>query len=285
MRISYLNGEFVPHDAACVHIEDRGLQFSDAVYEVVAFFNGRLLDFDPHYLRLERSLGALAITNPLTAAELEAIMERLIAENHLTEGIVYLQITRGVAPRDHAFPVPPVSPTVIATAAPLDMKAIRERQKSGVAIILVDENRWARPDIKSTSLLGNVLAKQAARQAGAYEAVFVGRDGHITEGTSTNVWLINGNNTLVTRKTDGAILSGITRGAVMKAVSSVEERTFTKDELLAAKEVFLTSTTSLVMPVVVIDGQKVGTGRPGAGLETLKKIYADYIKAQTGYAG
>lgn len=284
-RISYLNGEFIPHDKAFVHIEDRGLQFSDAVYEVVAFFNRCLLDFDPHVTRLKRSLHELTIDHPVDSDELKAIMLRLIADNKLSEGIIYLQITRGAAPRDHAFPKPDVSPGVIATAAPLDMAAIRGRQKNGVKIILVDENRWTRPDIKSTSLLGNVLAKEAARQADAYEAIYVDRDGFVAEGTSTNIWIINHDGVLITRNTDGAILSGITRGSVMKVTKGVEELAFAKQELLDAKEVFLTSTTSLVMPVVQIDASLIGNGKPGPIFQKLKKVYLDYIKEQTGFAG
>ena len=284
-RISYVNGQFLDHGKASVPIEDRGLQFADGVYEVVAFFNRRLLDFGPHMKRLKRSLSELSMSCPLAESDLKTVMERLVAENEVTEGIVYLQITRGVAPRDHAFPDPPVTPTVIATVAPLDMAAIAERHKNGVKIILVNENRWTRPDIKSTSLLGNVLAKEAAHQADAYEAVYVDREGNVTEGTSSNIWLIDENDILITRKTDGAILSGITRGSVMGLVSGVEERAFSRGELVAAKEVVITSTTSLVMPVVRVDDAVIGDGKPGPVTRGMQKAYWGYIGKETGYEG
>jgi len=284
-RISYLNGEFIDHDKAFVHIEDRGFQFADAVYEGIAFFNGKILDLGPHMVRLKRSLSELSIQFDVEGSNLEAAMEKLIARNDLSEGFIYLQISRGRAPRNYAFPNPPVKPTVVLTVSPLDMKAIQERQKNGVKIILVEENRWSRPDIKSTSLLGNILAKEAAWQADAYEAVYVDRDGFVTEGTSSNIWMITRDDILLTRKTDGAILAGVTRGSMMKAVSGVEQRRFTREELLAAKAAFLTGTTTFVMPVVQIDGEKIGDEKPGPLLEKLVKIYADYIKAETGFGG
>jgi D-alanine transaminase len=286
-RISYLNGEYLPHEKATVPIEDRGLQFSDAVYEVVSFFNGQPLDLKPHMDRLRNSLEFLSIAAEVKDQQFLEIIERLIARNNISTGIVYIQITRGVAPRDHAIPEGPLTPTVIATTRPLDMEAIRERLQNGVKIIVVKENRWAHPNVKSTSLLGNVLAKEMATKKKAYEAVYLGRDGNLTEGTASNLWIVNNEGVLVTCKTDGKILPGITRLAVVDALSGavkgIEERPFALTELKTAREVFLTSTTSFVMPVVNVDGEIIGEGRPGPVTKILQKAYWEYIRKQTGF--
>ena len=288
-KISFVNGNYLPHEQATVPIEDRGLQFSDAVYEVISFFGGKPLDLIPHLERLKRSLGYLSINYDVEEGYFLDLLEQMIARNDISDGIIYIQITRGVAPRDHAFPKGRIAPTIIATVRPLDMEVIRDRLAGGVKIITVEENRWARPDIKSTSLLGNVLAREAAAREGAYEAIYFDRDSIVTEGTSTNVWFINNEGILVTRETDGKILSGITRLAVVEAlkgaVNGIEERPFILDELTTAREIFLTSTTSFVMPVVNLDGKSVGDGTPGPVTKALQKAYWEYIQKQTGFDG
>lgn len=286
-RISYVNGLFLPHEQAVIPIEDRGFQFADGVYEVVPFFNRILMDFDPHFARLERSLSELSIKNPLTLEKGRDIFQGLVDKNEFSEGIIYLQITRGTAIRDHAFPDPEVVPNVVATAKALDMVQIKKRMQNGVGIIFVPENRWCRVDIKSTSLLGNVLAKEEAKQAGCYEAVFVDTNDMITEGTSANAWIVNAKGVLKTRKANGAILSGITRGSVRHGVLAgsvkFEETTFSRQEAETANEFFLTSTTSLVMPVVRLGRNNVGNGEVGPVTRALQENYSNYIEKQTGY--
>ncbi len=286
-RISYVNGSYMAHEDAMVPIEDRGFQFADAVYEVAAFFNRKLLDFDGHFTRLGRSLSELAIQNPLSEADCRGIFEGLINKNPISEGIIYLQITRGTAPRDHAFPDPQVSPNVVATAKALKMDATRKKLKNGVGVILVPENRWRRVDIKSTSLLGNVLAKEEAKKAGCYEAVFVDPDGFITEGTSSNAWIVSQKGTLKTRKAGAGILKGITRGAVLdelaEAGGGFVESSFSAGDAANAREFFLTSTTSLVMPVIKVDRKPVGDGKVGPVTRGVQDAYFDHIEEQTGY--
>ncbi len=286
-RISYVNGSFVPHEKAMVPIDDRGLQFADAVYEVVPYFKRRLVDFEPHFARLKISLSKLAIQNPLRANECRRIFENLIEKNSYSEGIIYLQITRGTAIRDHAFPRPPVKPNVIATAKALEMDRVRENLQNGVGIVLVPENRWRQVDIKSTSLLGNVLAKEEAQKAGCYEAVFYDPEGFVTEGTASNAWIVDKDNVLRTRKANGGILKGVTRASVLGSLGrktpALEEKSFTTEEARTAREFFLTSTTSLVMPVVRIDGKKVAGGEVGKLTRLLQKNYFRHIEKQTGY--
>lgn len=288
-QISYLNGAFVPHNQAMIHIDDRGLQFSDAVYEVVAFFNGKPLDMDSHLNRLDRSMGELSIKFPGEGPNFKRIIDELISQNKITCGIIYIQITRGVAPRNHVFPPSNTQPTVIATARPFDLETISERLKTGVSVTLTPENRWARPDIKSTSLLGNILAKEEAKRAGAYEAWFVDEAGLITEGTASNAVIISEDRKLITRKPDGAILSGITRAALLGVakgvITGIEERGFSREELGKAKEAFLTSTTSFVMPVIKAGDNIIGNGCPGSVTKALQLAYFSHIKKQTGFEG
>lgn len=287
--MSYLNGRFVPHAQASVPIEDRGLQFADAVYEVVAVFNGRPLDFDPHARRLARSLRELRIRNPLTRQSFRRALEGLVRRNKIREGLVYLQITRGVAMRDHAFPSAKTKPTVIMTARGMDVAALAKRQREGVPVLIADENRWTRPDIKSTSLLGNVLAKQAAREAGCFEAIYRGGDGLITEGTSSNAWIVTKKGEIVTRVAGNEILAGITRDSVLKAAKRAGirliARPFTVQEFMGAREAFLTSTSALVTPIVRASGKKIGPGKPGPVTNAIIAAYWAYIRAATGYRG
>jgi len=287
--MAYRNGRFLPHAKASVPIEDRGLQFSDSVYEVIAVFNGTALDLGPHFRRLERSLRELRIKNPLTRAGLARALARLVRLNGIREGLVYLQITRGTAERDHAFPPKGTKPTVILTAKAYDVLALRERQRQGVAVLLVDENRWARPDIKSNSLLGNVLAKQAARDAGCFEAVYKTRNGFITEGTSSNVWIVTAKGEVVTRTSGNELLAGITRDSLRKVLAAIGirlvARPFRVRELLAAPEAFLTSTSSLVTPIVRVSGKKIGPGKPGPVTKNLIAAYWAYVRKATGFPG
>ena len=275
-RTAYVDGVYRPHREAAVHIEDRGYQFADGVYEVIAVRGGKLIDEALHFARLRRSLGELRIEGALADAPLKVVMREVIRRNGVVNGIVYLQITRGTAPRDHAFPKA-ARPVVVVTARrarPTNPKLIED----GISVITIPDIRWQRCDIKTISLVGNVLGKQQAREAGAYEAWMVDGEGRITEGTSTNAWIITADNRVVTRGTENAILNGVTRQALIEIIRregcSFEERPFTVAEAKSAREAFLTSTTSDVTPVVMIDGQPVANGAPG--LLTLK-LRADYL--------
>jgi D-alanine transaminase len=278
-RIAYVNGRYVAHREARVHVEDRGFQFADGVYEVIAVAGGRPIDEDLHLARLARSLGELAIAAPLSDAVLRHKFREVLRRNRVRDGIVYLQITRGAARRDHAFPVG-AAPSVVITARrgrPPD-PAVAAR---GVAVVTIPDIRWRRCDIKSVSLLPNILGKQQAKLAGAYEAWMVADDGTITEGTSTNAWIVTRGGALVTRPADAAILNGVTRLSVLRlareAGLAIEERAFSRGEALAAAEAFLTSTTAYVLPVVAIDGKPVGEGRPGAFTRKLLDTYRGYV--------
>lgn len=272
-RIAYVNGAYLPLGEARVHIEDRGYQFSDAVYEVCAVQKGDIVDIEPHFKRLERSLAELRMDRPMGAGALLAVMREVVRRNRVRDGIVYLQVSRGRARREHAFPGV-VLPVLVVTARGISMTAIEARARTGVHVVSTPDNRWGRCDIKSVSLLANVLAKQKAREAGAYEAWFVDDAGFVTEGASSNAWIVDGDGNLVTRYLDNAILGGITRQVVMELAARKDvplvERPFTIEQAKAAREAFVTSTTSLVMPVTHIDGDAVGDGKPGpASLELL----------------
>ena len=281
-RIAYVNGRYVRHAEAVVHVEDRGYQFADGVYEVVAVREGRFVDAVPHLDRFDRSLAELRIAPPMGRAALLRVLRELRRRNRLGEGIVYLQATRGVAPRDHPFPARAAT-SLVATAArrpPPDPEVL----ETGKAAVTVPDNRWGRCDIKSTSLLPNILAKQAAREAGAYEAILVDADGNVTEGSSTNVWIVTPTGELVTRALDHGILAGVTRASVMRLAHglglTLEERRFTADEARRAREAFVTSATSYVTPVVRIDDSTIGNGRPGSTARALFEAYADYMTGE-----
>ncbi|HEY1541407.1 MAG TPA: D-amino-acid transaminase [Xanthobacteraceae bacterium] len=266
-RIAYVNGRYVPHRDAAVHIEDRGYQFADGVYEVCEVANGRLVDERRHMERLLRSLGELRIRLPMTLPALSVVLHETIRRNRVAFGIVYLQITRGVARRDHAFPAADTSPALVVTAKNLDPARNKRIAEEGMSVITVAENRWPRVDIKSVSLLPNVLAKQAAREQGAREAWFVDAQGYVTEGSSSNAWIVTKDRKLVTRPADHAILRGISRTVLLDAIRAqglvLDERAFTVDEAMAAQEAFVTSASQIVLPVVRIDGRPLGTGAPG----------------------
>ncbi len=278
-RIAYVNGHYWPHADALVHVEDRGFQFADGVYEVTTIARGRLVDEAGHLERLARSLRELEMGWPMTPRSLRLVMRELIRRNRVTDGIIYLQITRGVAPRDFRFPARSVAPTLVMTVrrANLDPVALVEH---GVAVITIPDIRWKRRDIKSISLLPNVLGKQRAARAGAYEAWQVDDDGFVTEGCSSNAWIVTARGRLVTRPASHDILRGVTRQSVLRLAAeegiAVEERPFTVAEAYAASEAFLTAASNYVMPVTRIDGQSVGDGRPGPVTLRLRRAYVDH---------
>jgi D-alanine transaminase len=285
-RVVYVNGRYIPHRDAAVHVEDRGHQFSDAAYEMMLVIGGQLLDFAPHMARLHRSLGELAIAPPMSDAAVRVIIGELLRRNRLTDASVYIQVSRGVAPRDHGFPAAGTPPGLVMVARRMDYAAIARRQQRGVAVITRPESRWARPDIKSVSLLANVLAKQDARDAGTYEALFVDPDGMITEGTASNIWMVSADGALVTRALDASILAGITRAAVLSVAAArqmaIEQRPFSVAELEGAAEAFLTSTTNFVMPITEVDGVKIGDGKPGPVSAAVIDAHQEYVEGDTG---
>lgn len=277
-RFAYVNGRFVRHAGACVHIEDRGLQFADAIYEVCGVLGGRIQDEEEHLDRLERSLRELDIAMPMARAVLKLVMRELARKNRIENGLIYLQVTRGTARRDHPAPVNPPRPTLIMTARPVDPAALVARRAKGVAVITRPDERWARRDIKSTALLPNTLAKTAARQAGAFEAWLMDGEGHVTEGASTSAWIVSGNGEIVTRDLSNAILPGVTRRVILEAAAGAQmrivERPFTVEEARSAREAFITAATLGATPVVMIDGKPVGDGRPGPITQRIQELYA-----------
>ena len=282
-RWAYVNGRFVRHGEAAVHIEDRGYQLADGVYEVWAVFNGKLADAEGHYARLERSLDELKIARPMTRKALELVLREAVRRNHLKEGLLYLQVTRGVARRDHPFPVKPVPPALVVTAKHLDRAATNAKGEAGIGVITVPENRWGRCDIKTIGLLPNVLAKQAARERGAGEAWFVDDAGLVTEGAASNAWILDRNGTLRTRDTQANILRGVTRKTLLDVIAregvTFEERPFTPEEAKAAKEAFITGAGALVTPVTSIDGKPIGDGRVGPLARRLRALYIEQAKS------
>lgn len=277
-RIAYVNGRYLPHRDACVHIEDRGYQFADGCYEVVAIRNGVFIDAGLHLRRLRRSLAGLSIDFPMSDAALTVAMTELARRNLVREGFVYLQITRGAAPRDFAFPAA-VRPTLVMTARskPLIDTKLLDR---GIKVITIPDRRWSRPDIKSVALLPNALGKEEAKQAGAFEAWQVDRDGNVTEGTSSNAWIVTHGGEVVTRHADRGILNGVTRQGLLQVIAAsgfrVSERPFSVAEAKAAAEAFLTSSTNFILPVVAIDEAPVGDGKPGPLVKKLGALYAAY---------
>jgi D-alanine transaminase len=276
-RIAYVNGRYRRHAEAMVHIEDRGYQFADGVYEVCEVRGGAIIDERLHLSRLQRSLSELRIGMPMEPAALGMVLRETIRRNRVTDGIVYLQITRGVARRDHAFPPAGTKPSLVVTARPHDSAGNERLAAQGIAVITVPDTRWARVDIKSVSLLPNVLAKQAAREQGAREAWFVDAAGNITEGSSTNVWIVTEDGALVTRQADQGILRGVTRTVLLAAIAAqnlrLEERPFSLQEACQARESFVTSASQIVMPVIRIDGHTVGDGRPGPVATALRQAF------------
>ncbi len=279
MRTVYVNGEYLPEDQAKVSIFDRGFLMADGVYEVTSVLGGKLVDFDGHVMRLQRSLSELDLAAPISMEELLAVHRELVAVNGIDEGMVYLQITRGApADRDFVFPDPEVTPsTIVLFTQNKPGLAASPAAKKGMKVISIEDQRWGRRDIKTVQLLYPSMGKMMAKAAGADDAWMV-EDGHVTEGTSNNAYIVKGN-TIITRHLGTEILHGITRAAVLRfakeAQMKVEERLFTIEEAKAADEAFITSATTFVMPVVEIDGAKIGSGAVGSVATRLREIYLE----------
>jgi D-alanine transaminase len=275
-RIVYVNGSYVPEAEAKVSVFDRAFLFGDAVYEVTAVLGGRLVDFEPHLARLDRSLAEIALNPPLSHDALRALHCELIARNEVKEGIVYLEITRGVADRDFAYP-DTAAPTVVAftQSRPLIDNPYAE---TGVKVVTIPDIRWKRRDIKSTSMLGQAMGKQAAKLKGAYEGWMI-EDGVVTEGTSSTAFILDGDGVVRTQPLGHHILPGITRRAVLRLAGTeglrVEERPFTVAEALSAREAFMSAASAFVLPVVEIDGHRIGDGRPGPIARAFRRLYID----------
>ncbi len=284
-RIAYVNGCYLRHARAGVHIEDRGLQFADAVYEVFGVIEGCILDEDEHLDRLERSLRELAMAMPMQREPLKLVVQEIARRNRVVDGLIYLQVTRGAFRRDHAIPGgAPVRPTLVLTARNLDMAAVEVRRQAGLKIVTAPDERWTRCDIKSTSLLANVLAKTAARRVGTYEAWLVDRDGFVTEGSSTTAWIVDKQGRLITRNRSQAILPGVTRKVILEVAAEAQipvvERPFTPAEAVDAAEAFITAATIGVFPVVAVDGQAIGDGKPGAFARRVHELYRRSARAK-----
>jgi D-alanine transaminase len=279
-RIAYVNGRYRPHRQAQVHIEDRGYQFADGVYEVVLVHRGRLIDERPHLDRLDRSLRELRIAQPMARAALSQILREVARRNDIDTGLVYIQVTRGVARRDHPFPAKPVRPAVVVTAKRVIMPD-EEKVEQGARVITIPDIRWERCDIKTIGLLPNVLGKQQAREAGAFEAWQVDRAGMVTEGTSTNAWIVTPKGELVTRQANQAILNGVTRLSLIELARReglrLVERSFSVEEAKGAREAFISSATAFVTPVTQIDDRVIGNGRAGSLSLRLRQAYFDYM--------
>ncbi len=278
-RIAYVNGRYVPHRSAAVHIEDRGYQFADGVYEVCEVARGYIMDMTRHLDRLGRSLGELSMAWPMQRQSLELVMREVVRRNRVENGLVYLQVTRGVAPRDHVFPAPTTRPALVVTAKRTDPAAAMRKAEAGISVITVPENRWDRVDIKTVGLLPNVLARQKAKEQGAQEAWFIDADGTVKEGAATNAWIVTKDGVLVTRPAEHGILRGVTRATVFDVAAklglAIEERGFSVDEAKAARESFITAATTVVMPVVRIDGDPVANGHPGSVALSLRNAFFD----------
>lgn len=281
-RIAYVNGRYLPQPEASVNIEDRGYQFGDGVYEVVHLYDGRYIDEDRHLDRLERSLREMRLAMPMSRAALRMVLREVARRNRVTEGLLYMQVTRGVARRDHPFPAKPVPPALVVTIKrippyPMDV------DKWGVAAITHPDLRWARCDIKTVNLLPNCLARQAAREQGAAEAVLYDEaTGMVTEGAATSFWIVDEHGVIRTRHLDNSILPGCTRGALMAELAEAgiafDERQFSLEEMRRAREAFITSATSFVKPILKIDGQPVGDGKVGPVVRKLFDIFARHVK-------
>jgi D-alanine transaminase len=280
-RLAYVNGRYLPHGSAAVHIEDRGYQFADGVYEVVTIIGGRMIDEGPHLDRLERSLREIEIAMPMSRAVLRMVMRELVRRNRVQDGLLYMQITRGVSPRDHKYPAASVAPAVVMTTRQADY-ANSAKFEHGVKVITIPDIRWQRCDIKTVSLLPNCIGKTMAARAGAYEAWQVDGDGMVTEGTSSNAWIVTKDGTLVTRPPTHAILNGITRLTILRIAGEegiqFEERPFSVEEAKSAREAFTSSATSFATPVVTIDDTTIANGVPGSLTQRIFETYMDYCR-------
>jgi D-alanine transaminase len=282
-RYAYVNGRYLPFRHATVHVEDRGYQFADGVYEICEVRGGRLIDERRHLERLQRSLKEIKIPLPMSVRALGVVLREVVSRNRIGYGIVYLQITRGVARRDHAFPSGQTLPSLVVTARSLNMSRNEALAKNGIAVVSVPDDRWGRVDIKTIGLLPNVLARQNAIERGARDAWFVDKDGMVTEASSANAWIVAPAGVLVTRHVDRAILRGITRTVVFDAIKAeglaVEERAFSLAEAYGAREAFITSASQIVLPVIRIDGRTIGDGKPGPVAMSLRRQFHRYAEA------
>nr|AEQ20352.1 D-alanine aminotransferase-like protein [uncultured bacterium CSL1] len=285
-RIAYINGAYVPLNHAVVPMEDRAHQFSDGIYEYLAFYGKTPVHAELHLKRLERSLKELRIPMPMNPRALLGVMHELIARNTYDNGGLYLQVSRGVARREHAFPTHVLKPTVSMSVAPSKLPKSSEYTK-GVAVISRPDIRWGRRDIKTVSLLGNILAKQAASEAKVKEAWLVGTDGMVTEGSTSNAFIVDRAGKIITHPANERILSGVSREVAIalarKAGMKVEERPFGLDEAKKASEAFMTSTSAKVLPIVSLDGKPIGSGKPGPVTQKLLKLYAAYLAKSVGH--
>lgn len=276
-RIAYVNGRYLPHDRAAVSIEDRGFQFADGVYEVCEIRGARLVDERRHVDRLLRSLRELQIAVPMSRAALGVVLRETVRRNRVRDGLVYFQVTRGVARRDFVFPAADTPPTVVVTARSSEPARVELAAGEGISVVTTRDIRWERVDIKSVGLLPNVLAKQAAREQGAKEAWLVDAAGQVTEGGSSNAWIVTADGKVVTRPAESGILRGITRTVLLDVAAAqglvLEERPFTVEEAYQAREAFVTSATQIVMPVVRIDGRPIGNGAPGLVATALRREF------------
>jgi D-alanine transaminase len=273
-RVAYVNGRYLPLKDASVHVEDRGFQFADGVYEVITVHGGNLVDEAGHLDRLDRSLGELRIPWPVNRRVLSQILREVVRRNRVRQGIVYFQVTRGVAPRDFKFPAH-AAPTLVITARS-KVVSPPHLAEHGVSVITVPDIRWKRPDIKSVALLPQVLGKQQAAEAGAFEAWMVDEQGFVTEGTSSNAWIVTPDGTLVTRQADRSILRGVTRQGVLRLLDAdiaFEERPFSVEEAYGAREAFLTSASTYVLPIARIDDRPVANGKPGSVAGRIRDLY------------
>jgi D-alanine transaminase len=280
-RIAYVNGQYVPQRHAAVNIEDRGYQFGDGIYEVVHLHAGRFIDADLHMARLERSLGEIRLPMPMPRAALERVLAEVARRNRVTEGLLYMQVTRGVARRDHAFPKIPVPPALVVTVRRIPPYPRDVATWTG-AVITTPDLRWARRDIKSVNLLPNVLARQAAREQGAIEAVLYDEaTGMVNEGAATSFWIVDEHGTIRVRHLDHVILPGCTRAALVAELAAegiaYEQRAFSLAEMRRAREAFITSATSFVKPIVAIDGVPVGDGKVGPVVRRLFAVFSRHV--------
>ncbi|MBL6852983.1 MAG: D-amino-acid transaminase [Alphaproteobacteria bacterium] len=275
-RVAYVNGRYVPHGHAGVHIEDRGFQLGDAVYEVCAVVDGALMDEEEHLDRLVRSVGEIEMAMPMPRNALKLVLREVVRRNGVQDGLLYLQVTRGAVRRDHPIPDKQPRPSLVITARSWDVGGAKKRHDDGIAVISAPDERWGRVDIKTVQLLPNLLAKTAARRAGAYEAWLVDRDGMVTEGSSTTAWIVDAQGRLTTRNLTRAVLPGVTRRVILEAAAAaqlpVREVAFSLTDAQAAKEAFISSATGIV-PVTKIDGQTLGDGRPGPLTRRVQELY------------
>lgn len=279
-RIAYVNGQYLPLAHAAVHIEDRGYQFADGIYEVWSVARGKIADFDYHFERLGRSLRETRMDWPMPERVLRMVVKEVLRRNPMDNGLIYLQVTRGVAKRDHAFPAKGVAPSIVITARPTPRNTVDARVNAGIKVISYPDERWTRVDIKSISLLPNVLAIQAARDAGAFDAWLIDAEGFVTEGTRSNAWIVDRDGNLITRALGNDVLHGITRRVLMELCEkngrTITERAFTIEEAQNAREAFMTSASSYVQPVTEIDGKVIGNGAPGSVSRELRELYMKY---------